>query len=111
MNLLFLSLLFVIILGLVVFTGIESADALKANGAKSLSPKSFGSATKDIVCGDKLCSEITFEKSKQHKTNLITNMKPVILKNNDVFELTADPITKIIDGKSLKMRGVSKAIK
>ena len=33
------------------------ADAQKAEGSPgSQSPKSYGSATDDIVCGDKLCS-------------------------------------------------------
>ena len=36
---------------------IGEADALKAEGSPgSQSPKSYGSATDDIVCGDKLCS-------------------------------------------------------
>jgi len=35
------------------------ADAAKAEGSEGTqSPKSYGSATDDIVCGDKLCSEI-----------------------------------------------------
>ncbi len=35
---------------------IGEADAKKAEGTTQLSPKSYGSATADIVCGDKLCS-------------------------------------------------------
>ena len=35
---------------------IGEADAQKANTDDRLSPKSYGSATADIVCGDKLCS-------------------------------------------------------
>ena len=36
---------------------IEDASAQKAQGsAGSVSPKSYGSATDDVVCGDKLCS-------------------------------------------------------
>jgi len=36
---------------------VGEADALKAEGSPgSQSPKSYGSATDDIVCGDKLCS-------------------------------------------------------
>ena len=36
---------------------IGQADAQKAEGSPgSVSPKSYGSATDDIVCGDKLCS-------------------------------------------------------
>lgn len=35
---------------------IGEADAKKAEGSPgSQSPKSYGSATSDIVCGDKLC--------------------------------------------------------
>jgi len=35
------------------------ADAKKAEGSPgSQSPKSYGSATEKIVCGDKLCSEL-----------------------------------------------------
>lgn len=35
------------------------ADAAKAEGSDGTqSPKSYGSANDDIVCGDKLCSEI-----------------------------------------------------
>jgi len=36
---------------------VGEADALKAEGSPGqMSPKSYGSATADIVCGDKLCS-------------------------------------------------------
>ena len=36
---------------------IEDASAQKAEGSPgSVSPKSYGSATDDVVCGDKLCS-------------------------------------------------------
>jgi len=36
---------------------IGEADAEKAKGSPGqVSPKSYGSATGDIVCGDKLCS-------------------------------------------------------
>ena len=36
---------------------IGEADAKKAEGSPgSQSPKSYGSATDDIVCGDKLCA-------------------------------------------------------
>lgn len=34
---------------------IGEVDAKKAEGNGSPSPQSYGSATKDIVCGDKLC--------------------------------------------------------
>ncbi len=35
---------------------IGEADAKKAEGTPQLSPKSYGSATDDIVCGASLCS-------------------------------------------------------
>jgi hypothetical protein len=36
---------------------IGEADAAKAEGSPGIqSPKSYGSATDDIVCGDKLCA-------------------------------------------------------
>ena len=36
---------------------LEDASAQKAEGSPgSVSPKSYGSATDDVVCGDKLCS-------------------------------------------------------
>ncbi len=36
---------------------VGEADAQKAEGSPGqVSPKSYGSATDDIVCGDKLCS-------------------------------------------------------
>ncbi len=45
-----------------VFLGhdyIGEANAQKAEGSPGqVSPKSYGSATKEIVCGDKLCSEL-----------------------------------------------------
>ncbi|MFQ5781878.1 MAG: hypothetical protein ACE5GR_02335 [Nitrosopumilus sp.] len=35
------------------------ADAVKAKGSDGTqSPKSYGGANDDVVCGDKLCSEI-----------------------------------------------------
>jgi len=38
---------------------INDAEAIKAQGSQGyLSPKSYGSATAGIVCGDRLCSEI-----------------------------------------------------
>ena len=44
------------------------ADAVKAEGSDGTqSPKSYGSANDDIVCGDKLCSET--------KENNISNLE------------------------------------
>jgi hypothetical protein len=45
---------------------IGEADAAKAEGSPGqVSPKSYGSATKSMVCGDKLCPK------KDNKTNSI----------------------------------------
>ncbi len=57
----YVGLLAVLPLFLVVLTPdyIGEADAQKAEGSPGqVSPKSYGSANKDIVCGDKLCSEL-----------------------------------------------------
>lgn len=44
---------------------LAEADADKAEGSPgAVSPKSYGSANDDIVCGDKLCSE-----SKENSTS------------------------------------------
>ncbi len=51
---------------------IGEADAAKAEGSPgTVSPKSYGSANKDIVCGDKLCSELK-ENSSQIELVLAT---------------------------------------
>ena len=53
-----ISLILFVLFSIVLFAdNIDYADALKAQGT-GLSPKSFGKATSDVVCGDKLCSEI-----------------------------------------------------
>jgi len=55
----YIGLLAILPLALVALTPdlIGEADAQKAEGSPgSQSPKSYGSATDDIVCGDKLCS-------------------------------------------------------
>ena len=54
-----ISLTLVALFSIMLFAGnFDYADALKAQGT-GLSPKSFGKATSDVVCGDKLCSETT----------------------------------------------------
>jgi len=46
-----------ILIGMSVQT--HDAEAIKAQGSQgTISPKSYGSATAGIVCGDRLCSEI-----------------------------------------------------
>ncbi len=55
----YIGLLAILPLALVAFSPdlIVEADAQKANGSPgSQSPKSYGSATDDIVCGASLCS-------------------------------------------------------
>ena len=55
----YIAMLAILPLALVALTPdlVGEADALKAEGSPgSQSPKSYGSATDDIVCGDKLCS-------------------------------------------------------
>jgi len=55
----YIGLLAILPLALVAFSPdlIIEADAQKANGSPgSQSPKSYGSATDDIVCGASLCS-------------------------------------------------------
>ncbi len=38
---------------------VDTAEATKADGSPgSVTPKSYGSSTSNVVCGDKLCSEI-----------------------------------------------------
>ena len=44
---------------------IGEADATKAEGSPGAqAPKSYGSANEDIVCGDKLCSELKEDSSQ-----------------------------------------------
>jgi len=45
-----------ILIGMSVQT--HDAEAIKAKGTGLSSPKSYGAATKAIVCGDRLCSEV-----------------------------------------------------
>lgn len=45
---------------------IEEAEALKSKG---MSGTKYGDATKNIVCGDKLCSELSEEQRKQYESN------------------------------------------
>ncbi len=68
-NLRQVSLLVILPLVLTAFSlgFMMEADAVKAEGSEgTTSPKSYGSANDDIVCGDKLCSEI--------KENSISNL-------------------------------------
>lgn len=101
-------MLFIVFSGMAILGSMEDADALKAKGAKSLSPKSFGTSTSSIVCGDKLCREISSvdsSESSQTSMKLISSVPVISLHDNDVFELSASSITKVIDGKSLQMFG------
>lgn len=95
-------ILFILFSGSIFLSGIDSVDAIKAKGTKS--PKSFGKATSNIVCGDKLCSEIS-QNASSGESKLLSTMSSVSISNNDTFDLTASPITKNIDGKTLQMLG------
>ncbi|WP_148680147.1 multicopper oxidase family protein [Nitrosopumilus maritimus] len=94
--------MFIIFSGSIFLSGIDSADALKAKNAKS--PKSFGKATSNIVCGDKLCGEIP-QNVSDGGAKLLSTVSSVSVSNNDTFDLTASQITKNIDGKTLQMFG------
>lgn len=98
-----LLILFVIFSGSIFLSGIDTADAIKAKGTKS--PKLFGQATSSIVCGDRLCSEISQNISSKYDAKLISSVSSVSLSNGEQFDLTASQITKNIDGKMLNMLG------
>ena len=49
------KLCLIVMASLLVVVGIDAADALKSEGTKN---KQYGSATSNIVCGDRLCSDI-----------------------------------------------------
>ncbi|KEQ56296.1 Multicopper oxidase mco protein [Marine Group I thaumarchaeote SCGC RSA3] len=95
-------ILFIIFSGSIFLSGMDSADALKAKNTKS--PKNFGNATNNIVCGDKLCSEIS-QNVSDGGAKLLSTVPSVTVSNNDTFDLTASQITKNIDGKTLQMFG------
>lgn len=97
-----LLILLIIFSSGVFLSGIDAADAIKAKGTKS--PKLFGKATSDIVCGDKLCSEISQSTSK-YTAKLISTPSSVSLSDGEQFDLTASKIIKNIDGKTLQMFG------
>ena len=106
-----ISLTLFALLSVLLFVGnAYDVDALKAKGT-GLTPKSFGKATSSIVCGDKLCSEIsttpenTVKILKDQMPQLISDVPVARLSNNETFELSADMITNTIDGKILDMYG------
>ena len=103
------SLMLFAVFSIMLFAGsIDYADALKAKGT-GLTPKSFGKATSDIVCGDKLCSEIPMHQTvnipKTEEPKLVSDFPVATLSNNDTFEMSADMITNTISGKNLEMYG------
>lgn len=57
------ALLTVAVFSLTMISAVDSiqyADAAKSEGSPGhVSPKSYGSANKNLVCGDKLCSGLT----------------------------------------------------
>lgn len=97
-----LLILAIILSGSIFLSGIETVDAIKAKGTKS--PKSFGKATSDIVCGDKLCSELLQNISK-YGAKLISTVSSVSLSDGEQFDLTASQITKNLNDKTLQMFG------
>ena len=107
-----ISLMLFALFSIMLFAGsIDYADALKAKGT-GLAPKSFGKATAGIVCGDKLCSEISSSSQqvekiseKIHYPQLISDIPVVELSNDSTFELSAGIMTNTIDGKNLDMYG------
>jgi len=45
---------------IIVVNNIGTSDALEATGSPAtVAPKSYGAATEGIVCGDRLCSDVT----------------------------------------------------
>ncbi len=101
-------MIIIIFSGMTILGNTGDVDALKAKGIKSLSPKSYGASTSNIVCGDKLCSNISsIDSSKYSQTSmkLISSVQIISLSDNDIFELSASNITKVIDDKSLQMFG------
>ncbi len=68
-----IALVAVMVIGL----QIESIDAKKAQGTYN---KQFGSATKHIVCGDRLCSEVDVPKQSATVTTVTT--EPTITTNS-----------------------------
>jgi len=65
--------------GIMIGMSIQASDAQMSGGitdprlGASLAPKSYGSATAGIVCGDRLCSEATpsFDVEEHHEITLI----------------------------------------
>lgn len=89
---------------------IDDVDAIKAKGSH-MSPKSYGSANQNIVCGDKLCSEIKSTKIEKDtsvsksmkKLDLAKPSKVTELSNRDSFELEAKLVLKEINGEQYRM--------
>lgn len=110
------SILAILPLFTIVLTAgsMEEVDALKAKGSSGyLSPKSYGSATKNIVCGDKLCSETESKKMDQVSSisrdieglDLAKPFEIIELSDGDVFQLEAKPVEKEINGNLNRMYG------
>ncbi len=98
---------------IVLFSGfIDDVDAIKAKGSHGyLSPKSYGSATNNIVCGDKLCSEIEpLEKTSSISREIkgLEFAKPsetIELSDEDFLQLEAKPVVKKINDDLIRMYG------
>ncbi len=104
-----ISVMVLVLFSIMLFVGgVDYVDALKAQGT-GLSPKSFGKATSDIVCGDKLCSEISLQHtekiSEKNYPKIVSEVPIIPLSNNDTFALSGDIITSTIAGENLEMYG------
>ncbi|MBN4046054.1 multicopper oxidase family protein [Nitrosarchaeum koreense] len=103
-------IMFILFSGIIFLGSFDDVNALKSKGDKGLSPKSFGKVNNNIVCGDKLCIDIfsknTFEKDFQKTSmKLLSTVPSISISNNEIFDLSASKITKVVDGKSLQMYG------
>jgi len=96
---------------ILTFGYIDEADALKDKGSSGhLSPKSYGSANQNIVCGDKLCSEIesqveaaSFISKGIERLELAKSSETIELSDGDRFELESKIVVKEINGEQYRM--------
>lgn len=91
---------------------IDDVDAIKAKGSHGyLSPKSYGSATNNLVCGDRLCSAVLQEEKADSISREIKGLefaKPsetIELSDEDFLQLEAKPIVKKINDDLIRMYG------
>jgi len=89
-----------------VASGIDPVEALKSKGTKNTK---YGSATKDIVCGDKLCSEVEEEKQKMKSKDsgrggpvaqqsiTVDTVAPLVIVPSDMTVSTTDSAGIIVE--------------